>query len=245
MNRKKLSWPIVVSYWLASSEMKPTSAENEVTATQLWANWAMDGLVINEESTSVGNTANRTTNESAESLINIANAGPARCFNYFGAKALKANVILGFILKRVDRAELAALTQGRPFKDEARRQIANRQEDNRLVALFAKDSIYYKLGEKKDFLAVYSQDNMGRELHPRPFQLVPYCTDTFMGPTLNDLSYPALNGADRFGIFIEVGCSVYPITQGQPEDGIAGMIDESRLASAGQLHVQVNIETHI
>ena len=233
------------NYLLASSEMAPSDPSRELDVLDLWRNWEMDGLVINEVATSVVNTANRTVNAASERLVNIANAGPARSFNYWGNVAKKSNVIVGFILKRVPRAELSALTQGRPFKDEARREIASRQQDLRLVAPLAKDTIYYKLSEKKDYLAVYSRDNLNRPLHPRPFQLVPFATDSFMGAPLESLHYNTANGGDAYGIWIECAQTVYPITQGHAEDAIAGIIDESRLASAGQLHVHVNIETHI
>jgi hypothetical protein len=233
------------NYLLASSEMAPADLANELGVLDLWRNWEIDGLVINEVATSVVNTANRTVAAASERLVNICNAGPARSFNYFGNAAKKSNVIVGFIVKRVPRAELSALTQGRPFKDEARREIARQQNDLRLVAPVSKDTIYYKLSEKKDYLAVYSRDNLNRPLHPSPFQMVPFATDSFMGPSLKDLHYKTANGADAYGIWIECAQTVYPITQGHSEDAIAGMIDESRLASAGQLHVHVNIETHI
>jgi hypothetical protein len=92
-------------------------------------------------------------------------------------------------------------------------------------------------------LTVYSRSSRGQTLHPNPFQLVPYATDNSMGVPLKERQYVELDGSVATGVVIEVGCTFDPIVPGYPEDGMAGMVDASRLADAGQLDIQMHIIT--
>lgn len=246
------------NHMMASREIDPTGGNpasynksvHEMPALKVAKFWEMTGLVINDRSLSVRNPEDRIASNGAERLLNRCVAGTARGFNYWGRNALRSNCKLYFILKRVSRKELAMLSNGRPMLAEGQRflnAMSSKRGNGSLLALSAEgagvNTLYYKLGEKSDFLIVYETDHDGRKLHPSPFQLVPYATDASEGVPLKARAYTEIDGSRAYGIVYEVGFTIEPQTNGDVSSSVGSMLSVKSLTDAGQLNMAVKIET--
>jgi hypothetical protein len=154
------------------------------------------------------------------------------------------------VLKRVQRRELSQLSSGRPLKAEAKRyldSIANQGNANKrkrlALSAVAQNTLYYQLGENKDALSVFEQDAEGRQLHPAPYQLVPYATDSAEGVPLRVRQFRNLDGSKDYGVAFFVGYTVDPLVAGEPGNAGGSMISATNLANSGQLRMHVSIET--
>lgn len=212
--------------------------------------WGFTGLIINDKALSVRHEADRLATNGIERVLNRAVAGTARVFNYWGYNALRSNCKLFFILKRVPREDMARLSNGRPMQAEAQQYLRAKSSSNKragsdafAVPEAAPNMLYYRLGEKNDFLIVYEQDAEGRQLHASPFQLVPYATDSTEGVPLKARKYIDVDGSVAYGLVYQVGYTIEPQTQGDPSSSPGSILDVKSLSDAGQLNIAVVIET--
>lgn len=233
------------NYVMASSELAPAVGERELSAERLWDSWEMMGAVINEGAVASTNAA-ANKHGGVERLLNICQAGPVRVFNMFGKAALRSNARLSFILKRVPRTEIAKIAKGRPVVSELKRLLGPALSSATGVPIgkTAAETLYYKIGEHKEFLAVYSVNEQGEKLHPSPFQLVPYVSNSSAPVPMAARRYYEEDGSVAYGVVIEVGAVFDPIVPGHAATSMAGMVNVDQLKDAGQLDIQAKIVTH-
>lgn len=237
MNRYVMLNVTAFNYMLAKIE----SAQSTKTALDVMKTYELFGAVINEEKLNVTNTHSGQDTGSSERLVNFANQGPCTVCNYWGNKALKCNVRLFFVLRRVPRTELAKIAKGVPYKSKAMRDIEGGFETPTLST----ETIFYNVGGKNSSMTVYPVDNNGERLHPAPFQLVPYVHEKFgdLPPSIRTY-YDPVTGFTEPSVVIGVGHSDYPLGKGKSADGFAGITDAKRLSRAGHLRMNVSIVTH-
>lgn len=241
------------NYMMASREIDKTEGnpaaydklQHEMPATQVAQYWEMAGLVINDRTLNVKNPEDRIATNGSERLLNRCVAGTARSFNYWGRNALRSNCRLFFILKRVPRHELAQLADGRPLTAEAQRYMYSLTKQA-AGAVLAKEglnanTLYYKLGEKGDFAIVYETDGSGRKLHPSPFQLIPYATDSGQGVPMKAREYREIDGSKAYGVVYEVGATFEPLVSGDVSCSSGSILSVKSLTNAGQLNIAVKI----
>ena len=237
------------NYLMASREVAPDNLDAETSVYDVINQFRMSRLGVEDTGRDTTNATQYASGDK-DKVINGCVAGTARSYNYWGKNGRMGNYALYFILKRVDRAELAEQSHNAGYGHVAMPVKAAKSRTDgesgsrkyRLTDYTGSNTLMYKLGERREALPVFETAENNKKLHKRPFQLVPYAVNSTEGVPLAARRYERLDGSTEYGIVFQVGYT-YEGMSGTSSPGAPLMpMNVDELFRAGMINMAVSIQ---